>query len=134
MTQLPVAGGGGGGGLTAAGSGVQPESVTVAVGVWRSETTILQSGARNADPWILKLPDRSEREPAELVDDSAVMKIPRAAFDPSTRSSPPLSWARETVSADALAGSASRAARIKGTARRFMGRLLRGGRRCRMRQ
>src|SRR3954464_7618002 len=107
MTQVPVGAGAGGGGLTAVAAGVQPESFTVAVGVWRSETTIVQSGARKPVAWILKLPLVSDREPAALVDDSAVMKIPRAALAPSTRSSPPLSWAFETVSAEALAGTSN---------------------------
>src|SRR4051794_19554789 len=45
ITQLPVGAGGGGGGLTAAGSGVQPDSFAVAVGVRPpSETVIVQSG------------------------------------------------------------------------------------------
>src|SRR4051812_50133347 len=92
MTQAPVGAGAGGGGLTAAGSGVQPESFTVAVGVWRSETTIVQSGARKPVAWILKLPLVSDREPAALVDDSAGVKIPRGGVGPPARSSPPLGW------------------------------------------
>src|SRR4051794_865439 len=126
MAQVPVGGGGGGGGLTAAGSGVQPESLTVAVGVWRSETTIVQSGARKPAPWILKLPLRSDRDPAALVDDSAVMKIPRAALVPSTRSSPPLSCALETVRADALAGTSNSATRADGRTNRCIERPFEG--------
>src|SRR3954469_23398848 len=118
MTQLPVGAGAGGGGLTAAGSGAQPESFTVAVGVCRSETTIVQSGAGSPDAWILKLPEVSDREPAAAVDDSAVTKIPRAALAPSTRSSPALSWARETVRALAVAGTSNRATRTGKRAKR----------------
>src|SRR4051794_10064993 len=119
MTQVPVGGGGGGGGLTAAGSGVHPLSLTVAVGVRPlSLTVIVQSGAPKPDAWILKLPLVSDRDPAALVEDSAVMKIPRAALDPSTRSWPPLSSARETVTAEALAGTSSNATRTNGGTRR----------------
>src|SRR4051794_39945146 len=124
MTHTPVGAGAGGGGLTAAGSGVQPESFTVAVGVWRSETTIVQSGARKPVAWILKAPFRSDREPASLVEDSATMKIPRAALLPSTRSSPPLSWAFETVSAEALAGISSSPTRTDGRRRRRIVKFL----------
>src|SRR5437763_1798042 len=118
MTQLPVGGGGGGGGLTAAGSGVQPESFAVAVEVWRSETTIVQSGAVKPVAWILKPPLVSDREPAALFDDSAVTKIPGAALEPSTRSCPPLSSARVTVSADALAGTSNNATTTDGRTNR----------------
>src|SRR4051812_47181521 len=110
MTQVPVGPGAGGGGLTAAGSGVQPESFAVAVGVRPlSETVIVQSGARKPVAWILWARWGSARLPAALVDDWGVMKIPGAAWEPSTRSCPPLSWAFETVTAEALAGISSSA-------------------------
>src|SRR4051794_38406412 len=117
MTQLPD-----GGGVVAGGGvveGVQPASLTVAVGVWRSETTTLQSGALKPDAATLKAPDVSDRAPAALAVDSTVMKMPGAALVPWRTSWPPLSSAFETVRADALAGTMSIAARTTKRTRRI---------------
>src|SRR4051794_7554379 len=99
MTQLPDGGGvvAGGGGV----DGVQPDSLTVAVGVCRSETTTVQSGAEKLDEATLKLPEVSDREPAAQAVDSTVTKMPGAARVPSRTSWPFLSSALETVRADA---------------------------------
>ena len=83
ITQLPD-----GGGVVAGGGvadGGQPDSLTVAVGVWPSETTTLQSGAVKPDAATLKWPDVSDRLPAALVVDSTVTKMPGRPWCPRER-------------------------------------------------
>ena len=92
----------GGGVLT----GVQPESVAVAPAVRPpSETVTLHVSERKPVASTRKAPEESALR--EAVDGLlvTVTVAPAAALRPSTRRDPPLSSARETVSADALDGT-----------------------------
>src|SRR4051812_30414205 len=108
----------GGGGEVVVGGGVvvvppltvHPESVGVAVAVSPpSETVTLQSAELKFEPSTRNWPAESARLETELVGDETVTVAPGAAPVPSTRTCPLLICARETVRAEALAGTASMA-------------------------
>ena len=100
MTQVPV---GAAGAVTGLVVGVQPLRVTVSRLSLLSCSTTLQSGAVNQLAWILNLPSRPARAPADEVVELAAMK-PVAAPEPSTVSLPPWREALLVVRVPAAAG------------------------------